>query len=390
MRTKVLVAALCVLAGLAGPALAQKSGQGPSYKGIWLSTPFPSFNVSSGEPVTLDLTVRNSGLPPQRVSLALAGAPKGWSASFLGGGKRVQSVFVAPGEKASVKLRLEPPADPTSGTQRFEVRATGAQARFTLPIELTFGESVAPRLSLKPELPELKGSPSSDFDYKVAIRNDGGEDATVRIDVAVPEGFRAKVTEQYGSQELTSLPLKAGEEKTVGVKITPPSGAKQGQRKVLVGATSGRARAQAELLMDISGEPRLELSGTGERLSASAEAGKETPIEVVVANRGSAPANGIKLDSTPPSGWKVTFQPERLDSLAPDQSKTVHALVVPSSKAIAGDYMLTVRADGDGASKSADFRVTVQTSTLWGAVGVLVIAAALVVLVAAMLRFGRR
>ena len=52
--------------------------------------------------------------------------------------------------------------------------------------------------------------------------------------------------------------------------------------------------------------------------------------------------------------------------------------------------MLTVRAVREGANKSADFRVTVRTSTMWGVVGVLVIAAAAVVLVAAMLRYGRR
>jgi uncharacterized membrane protein len=86
----------------------------------------------------------------------------------------------------------------------------------------------------------------------------------------------------------------------------------------------------------------------------------------------------------------VSFQPDRLEMLAPEQVQTVKALVVPSSKAIAGDYMVPVRAISDGINRSADFRVTVRTSTLWGLVGILVIAAALVVLVAAMLKYGRR
>jgi uncharacterized membrane protein len=176
----------------------------------------------------------------------------------------------------------------------------------------------------------------------------------------------------------------------VSVKITPPSGAKQGRHPMLVRATSGKAQAQAELAMEVSGEPRLELTGREERLSAAAKAGAETPIEVVVVNKGSAPAQDIKLDATAPSGWKVTFQPDRLDMLGPNESKTAQALVVPSEKAIAGDYMLTMRAETGGANKSSDFRITVRTSTLWGVVGVLVIAAALVVLVAAMLRYGRR
>src|SRR5690606_28149927 len=131
-----------------------------------------------------------------------------------------------------------------------------------------------PRLSLDAELPELRGAPSSDFDFKLTVRNDGGDDALVRVDAQVPEGFRTKVTEQYGSQELTSLPLKVGEEKTLSVKVTPFSGTKEGRYPVLVQATSGKARAVLELAMEVSGEPRLELTGLQERLSASATAGE--------------------------------------------------------------------------------------------------------------------
>jgi uncharacterized membrane protein len=393
MRNVLFLCALFLGLAFFDPSLAQNGKSeraSPSYKGIWISTPFPSFNIPAGEAVTLDLNVHNGGLPPQRVALQLERVPEGWTAVFLGEGKRVQSVFVAPGDKASVKLRLDPGPKIAGGTHRVEIVAAGTDVRFRLPVELTVGQALAPKLALKPELPELRGSPSSEFDFKVAVRNDGGEDATVRTDVQMPEGFRAKVTEQFGSQELTSFPLKAGESKTVSVKVTPPSGAKQGKYPVLVRATSGKAEAGVQLAMEVSGEPRLELTGQGERLSATAQAGQETPIDVMVLNRGSAPAHDIKLDATAPTGWKVTFQPERIDALAPNQTKTAKALVVPAAKAIAGDYMLNVRAETGGTNKASDFRVTVRTSTLWGAVGVLVIAAALVVLVAAMLRYGRR
>lgn len=385
----VLLVLLSVLPGLAHPALAQKN-DGVPYKGIWVSTPFPSFNASAGATVTLDLTVHNSGLPPQVVKLGTDGLPAQWSAVFLGEGKRVESVFVAPNGSASLKLRLEPSATDTHGTHRFSVVAAGSGSRFALPIDLAVGESLPPKLTLKAELPELRGSPSSDFDFKVKVRNDGGDDAMVRFDTNAPPSFRVKITEQYGSQELTSLPLKVGEEKTVTAKITPAFDTKAGSYPVSFTATTGKATAVIPLTMQVTGEPKLLVTGVDDRLSASAEAGEESPVEVVVTNSGSAPAHNIKLASTPPSGWKVTFQPASLDLLPPNAKRTVTALVVPAQKAIAGDYMVTVRADGTGVDKSSDFRITVRTSTMWGIVGVLVIGAALIVLVLAMVRFGRR
>jgi uncharacterized membrane protein len=52
--------------------------------------------------------------------------------------------------------------------------------------------------------------------------------------------------------------------------------------------------------------------------------------------------------------------------------------------------MATFRAEAGGQSSSADFRVAVTTSTLWGVFGIGLIAVALLVLVGAVARFGRR
>ncbi len=68
----------------------------------------------------------------------------------------------------------------------------------------------------------------------------------------------------------------------------------------------------------------------------------------------------------------------------------MQALLTPSAKAVAGDYMTTFNANGKDDSTSADFRITVATSTLWGMVGVGIIAIALLVAVGAVARFGRR
>jgi uncharacterized membrane protein len=64
--------------------------------------------------------------------------------------------------------------------------------------------------------------------------------------------------------------------------------------------------------------------------------------------------------------------------------------VTPPAKAIAGDYVTTVRAASRGENASSNFRITVTTSTMWGIVGAGIIGAALLVMVGAVARFGRR
>ncbi len=383
-----VLAAALALTGRAGAA------EAPAYKGIWISTPFPAFSAAGGETLTLDLTVHNSGLPPQRVGLSVANAPASWDTAFIGDGKRVSSVFVAPNDQASVKLRLEPAqgakAAPGAAAYHFEVIAKGAEAGFNLPIDISVGNALPARLDLTSELPTLRGSPNSKFEFKVKVKNEGGSDATVRLDAATPPGFQAKFTEEYGSQELTSFPLKSGDEKTISAKIDPPQSVQAGSYPIEVHATTGKTEAAVKLTMEVTGQPKLTVSGTGDRLSTQAYAGETTPVDVVLTNTGTAPARNIKLAASTPSGWAVNFAPAAINSLGPGANQTVKADFTPAAKAIAGDYMVTVSANGEGVSSSSDFRTTVRTSTMWGIVGVLVIAAALIVLVLAVVRYGRR
>ena len=81
----------------------------------------------------------------------------------------------------------------------------------------------------------------------------------------------------------------------------------------------------------------------------------------------------MKLTARQPSNWDVTFEPEQIDLLKAGESQEVKATIKPDSKAIAGDYMVTMTASTQETSSKAEFRVTVKTSTLWGLVGVVII-----------------
>jgi uncharacterized repeat protein (TIGR01451 family) len=142
--------------------------------------------------------------------------------------------------------------------------------------------------------------------------------------------------------------------------------------------------------LQISGQGKLSLTTKDGRLSGDATVGKTANYTVVVSNTGTAPLESVEMSGTVPTDWKVQFNPKTIESIAPDQKKEVQVSVTPADKAIAGDYVATFRAGARGDSANADFRITVTTSTLWGIVGIAIIAMALLVLLGAVARFGRR
>ncbi len=186
------------------------------------------------------------------------------------------------------------------------------------------------------------------------------------------------------------MPLDAGQSKDVKLKVTPPNTVSAGQYKVVSKAIAEDATVTTELGLDITGQPKLEIAGREGILSARASAGNETTVPIILTNTGTAPAEQIELSGSGPSGWKVEFNPKTVDKIAPNENKEVQALITPTAKAIAGDYVTTLRASARGESASQTFRVAVTTSTLWGIIGAGLIGVALLVMVGAVARFGRR
>ncbi len=360
----------------------------PAFRGLAVYTQYPAQTVRAGEPVSVSITVRNFGLPPQVVDLRVTEVPRGWRAQFLAGGRVVQSVSVIPDGEATVTLRLEPPRGARAGTYRFRVAAQGQGTAATLPLEITLGQVLPPRLSLEAELPTLRGPATSTFRYRVTVRNDSDQDQLVQLDAEAPRRFQVNFT--LLGQQVTSVPVKAGESREVEVEVNMPQDTPAGTYPLVVRAAGGGTSASLRLTAQVTGRPELRVTAPEGRLSGRAYAGAAEPLKVVIKNDGSAPARNVSLSASPPSGWEVTFDPERIDEIPPRGEREVTARVRPSPRAIAGDYMVTITASASEASASADFRITVLTRTLWGIVGVVLIAAALVVVGQAVSRYGRR
>lgn len=384
-----LIAALVAFAALVAP-IASAEDAPKDIKGIYLMSDYPAVTVRPGETSTVNLKLQNYALAPERLALSVGDVPTGWTATLMGGGQPIAAAMPATNSSVSLELRLDVPKNAAVGTHTLTVKAAGGTTTAQLPIAITLAKDLPAKLTLTPQLPELRGNSKSSFEFQLGIKNDSGKKLTVSLSAQTPQYFDASFTEGYGSQELNAVPIDPGQTKNVKLKVTPPNTAAAGSYKVVARVGAEDASATADLTMDISGQPRLEISGREGLVSTRASAGKETSVPVVVTNNGTAPADSVELSGSAPNGWKITFDPKTVEHIAPGANKEVQALITPTEKAIAGDYVTTIRASARGGSASTTFRVTVTTSTLWGIAGVGIIGIALLVMVGAVARFGRR
>jgi uncharacterized membrane protein len=359
-------------------------------KGLYLMTDYPAVTVRPGTTSNIPLRLQNYGLGPERYQLSVSGVPSGWTATLLGGGQPVGAAMPAPDASVALQLRLDVPANADLSEQTLTVKAEGQGNQATLPLNVALAKELPAKLTVTSKLPSLRGSPKSNFEYTLNIKNDSGRNLVASFVAEAPTNFETSFTEAYGSQELSSIPIEAGQSKDIKLKVRPPSSVDAGHFPVHVTVSAEDASAKTELALDVVGQPQLQVSGRDGLLSASAVAAKQSSIPIVVTNTGTAPADNIKLSASAPTGWKVSFEPATVDRLVPGKDAEVQALVTPSDKSLAGDYMTSVSATSRGENASSQFRITVSTSTVWGMAGAGVIGIALLLMLGAVARFGRR
>ena len=362
----------------------------PDVKGLYLLADYPAVSVQPGTTANIPIKLQNYGVAPERFQLSVSGVPAGWTATLLGGGQPIAAAMPATDAGVSLELRLDVPANAGAGTQTLTVNAEGQGNTVSLPIAVTLAQKLPAKLKVDTALPALRGTSKSSFEYQLTIKNDSGRNLTVSFTAQAPKNFETSFTEAYGSQELSSVAIEAGKSKDVKLKVRPPSTVDAGTYPVSVTVSAEGATAKTDVSLEIIGQPRLSISGRDGLLSMRAEAGQQSTFPIVVTNTGSAPADDIELSGSAPSGWKLEFNPKTIAKIEPGKDAEAQALVTPTEKSLAGDYQTTLRAASRGETASSQVRVTVVTSTVWGSAGVGIIAAALLIMVGAVVRFGRR
>src|SRR5262249_23703440 len=142
-----------------------------------------------------------------------------------------------------------------------------------------------------------------------------------------PGNFETSFTEAYGTQELSSIPIPAGQSKDIKLKVRPPSTIDAGHFPVKVTVSAEDVSATTDLALDVVGQPQLHVAGRDGPRSARGVAAKQPWVRVVAPNSGRAPADNITLNASSPTGWKITFEPASIDRLVPGKDAEVQALI---------------------------------------------------------------
>lgn len=353
---------------------------------VTLTTPYPAIEVAPGANVSLTVQVETQDAG--RVDLSINGVPAEWTATLRGGGFLVNGVHSNGSEPTEVTLDVSVPESATQGEQRITLEALSDGSTASLPIDITVTPTAAGEVTLETDFPELQGSTDARFSFTLTLRNGTPDDLTFGVTANAPPGWTADAQITSQAQAASAI-VEAGSTTSIAVSVEAPQDAPADVYPITVQATSGDNRIEAQLSVEITGSYDLTLTTPDGRLSANASAGSQTDLSLVLQNDGTADVTDVALSASAPTGWTVEFEPATVTVPAQGEVQ-VTAHLTPSGNAIAGDYVATFNARSDLADAQAAMRVTIETSLLWGVVGIGLIGLVLAGLWWTFRRYGRR
>ena len=371
------IAALCTVWPAA--ALAQT---GP----FTMTTPYVGVSVEPGQTASFKLSL--DGTPGQLVDLSVAGVPDGWTAKISGGGFVLDRIMLAE-EPAQVTVDIDVPAEAADGTYPINVLASSEGVSQRLDLSLTVAAAVGGGVTFEAEFPALRGPSDTTFSFTLSLSNDTSEEIQFGLDAAGPTGWTV-TAQPSGESKASTVTLTAGASKNIVVDADPPDGTPAGTYPIEVQAAGSGHTVTTELSAEITGNFSVTMGTEDQRLNVDVTAGSSSDLPIIVTNTGTAPLTDLALTATPPSGWTVDFTPTSVPVIAPGDTVQITATVTPSDDAVAGDYRITMRASVPEVNDSIEIRATVQTSRVWGFVGLAIIVIAVIGLGAMFRTFGRR
>lgn len=364
---------------------------------IIMAAEYPGVVVPAEENVSMDLIFFNKGRSDESVDVWVAEKPKDWEARIKTYKFTVTGVHVPSGEDKRLTFEADPGKETQPGKYEFLVKSQTRDGRFkmsqTIVVEVKAKDAVKKEdrgVKLNTSYPVLQGPTDAKFEFSVEVDSKLDKDAVFNLFAQGPDGWDINFKPAYEDKYISSLRIKANQSETVAVVVKPPASAQAGEYPINVRVASSEANGEAKLDIILTGTYDLEVGTASGLLSLDARQGKPANMSFYIKNNGSAPNSNVKFMTFKPENWKVDFNPEKVDVIEPGKLQQVEVTITPNEEALVGDYSVNVRVEGEKASKTLEFRVTVKASTAWGWVGIGIILAVIAGLIGLFRWLGRR
>jgi uncharacterized membrane protein len=247
---------------------------------------------------------------------------------------------------------------------------------------------------------KLEAIAGSSFEFEVNLLYSGGTEARLfDLSVTGPQDWTTSITPSYPKDKQIldirlepTQPYQTPSPTKILVNVSPPYWLlpDPGEYTVTVTAASGDVTGSIDFTAVVTSTYIMNLAPAEELYNTTATAGRDNFFTIEVINGGSAAVDDVSFSSSKPTNWTVEFSPDKIDTLAAQDSQTVEVNIKPPAKTIAGDYQISITAKGKQIEDDMDVRVSVETPTIWGWVGVAIIVVVIAGLVYVFMRFSRR
>jgi uncharacterized membrane protein len=367
-----------------------------------LILPFKDLTVGQGQEASMDAEVVNRTKEPVEVSLTIEGVPAGWDINFNSRYPSfpVRSVMVQGGDQTTNKsttleFKAKIPDNAKPGTYPVKVTAKdtkgSTQYNETINYRVTSKKVETGGIKISSQYPVLSSASGQTLKFTIDLKNETNKPLPTNLVAQAPQGWTVRFKPQFGDQQISSIQLKENGSETISVEIDTPAAADAKEYPIGIQARAGAFEATTNVKVSLKGTQDLKMGSLAGTLNTSVVAGTKTPVDFVVGNAGTAPIRNLNFVTKKPSDkWTVEFRPDKIDSLGPGEVRQIKMEILAPDRTIAGDYMLTLTANSPEANKSADFRVTVSTPTIWSWIGFAIVGLVVLGLAVVFFRLGRR
>ncbi|MEE9418493.1 MAG: NEW3 domain-containing protein [Desulfatiglandaceae bacterium] len=390
------IVVMVLLISLNSSAFSEEKKKDLPERGISVSPEYTGIVVSEEEGVNIDLIVTNQGRRDENIDIAVTSIPDGWKAWIKTYSFGVTGVHVESDKSKNLTLRAQPGETVGPGKYTIGIRGQTQDKKFvstsqvTIEVKKKKEEKRPEGIKITTSYPVLQGPTGAKFEFSLEVENRLDKDTIFNLISKGPENWEINFKPAYEQKFISSLRLKADQSQTMAVEVKPYPFAKPGTYPISVKISSADAEGEAVLKVVLTGTYNLEAGTATGLLSLNALRGNKANLSIYVQNTGSAPLNNLHFISFKPENWEVEFNPEKIDTLAPEQLKQVEVSITPTDQALVGDYSVGLRAEGGRVSKTIELRVTVNASSAWGWIGIGIIVFVMAGLVFLFIRLGRR